>query len=43
MEKKHNFVPPLDCIEGAMRVLDPIYVGVNKGKFPFGVFFKNYE
>ena len=28
MSKNYGFDPPLDCIEGAMRVLDPIYQGI---------------
>ena len=27
-QQNHQFVCPLDCVDGAMRVLDPIYVGV---------------
>ena len=42
-EKKHDFAPPLDCIEGAMRVLDPIYLGVRDEFFPFGKFLKDYK
>jgi hypothetical protein len=40
---KHNFTPPLDCTEGAMRVLDPIYQGIRDGKFIYGKFLKNYR
>jgi hypothetical protein len=42
MNAYHNFDPPLDCIEGAMRVIDPIYQGITEGKFIFGKFLKNY-
>ena len=42
-ESRHDFIPPLDCIEGAMRVLDPIYQGVCEGLFPFGKFLKDYK
>jgi hypothetical protein len=28
MNVNYDFTPPLDCIDGAMRVLDPIYQGV---------------
>jgi len=30
MAKDHLFQCPLDCIDGAMRVLDPIYHGLLK-------------
>ena len=42
-ERNHDFAPPLDCIEGAMRVIDPIYQGVNDGFFMFGKFLKDYK
>ena len=28
MNVMHDFTPPLDCLDGAMRVLDPIYQGI---------------
>jgi hypothetical protein len=28
MIEKHKFKCPLDCTDGAMRVLDPIYLGL---------------
>jgi hypothetical protein len=43
MKVYHDFDPPLDCIEGAMRVIDPIYQGIREGKFIFGKFLKNYH
>jgi NAD(P)-dependent dehydrogenase (short-subunit alcohol dehydrogenase family) len=43
MALKHKFKCPLDCIDGAMRVLDPIYQGVNEKLFPYGEFIKNYQ
>lgn len=43
MAEKHLFKCPLDCLDGAMRVLDPIYLGVGKQDFPFGLFLKNYS
>lgn len=42
MEEKYKFILPLDCFEGAMRVLDPIYQGVLQSRYPFGKFFKDY-
>ena len=38
-----GFQPPLDEIDGAARVLDPIFVGINSGKLEFGKFFKDYQ
>lgn len=43
MRDKYGFKCPLDCLDGAMRVLDPIYVGVLQGEFPSGHFLKNYR
>ncbi|MCO4772639.1 MAG: SDR family oxidoreductase [Deltaproteobacteria bacterium] len=37
------FSPPLDIVDGAARIVDPIYVGFQTGKHPWGVFFKDYE
>jgi hypothetical protein len=34
---------PLDEIDGAARVLDPIFSGLNSGIFQFGKFFKDYQ
>ena len=39
-----GFVPPLDVIDGAARVLAPIVNGINKEEIPdFGVFLKDYK
>lgn len=43
MKIKHDFTPPLDCVQGAMRVLDPIYQGVSKGIYIYGKFLKDYK
>ena len=43
MTTSYGFKCPLDCIDGAMRVLDPIYLGVSKQEFPFGWFLKDYK
>ena len=43
MEQKHKFKCPLDCLDGAMRVLDPIYLGLLKKEYPYGKFLKNYQ
>jgi NAD(P)-dependent dehydrogenase (short-subunit alcohol dehydrogenase family) len=44
MRKRHDddFHPPLDAIDGAARVVDPIFTGYATGKHSFGRFFKDY-
>ncbi|HEY6728447.1 MAG TPA: SDR family oxidoreductase [Polyangiaceae bacterium] len=44
MRKRHedDFHPPLDAIDGAARVVDPIFTGYATGEHPFGKFFKDY-
>jgi len=39
----HDFHPPLDAVDGAARVLDPLFVGLRLGQHPFGRFFKDYR
>jgi NAD(P)-dependent dehydrogenase (short-subunit alcohol dehydrogenase family) len=39
----HDFHPPLDAIDGAARVLDPIFVGYASGDHPWGLFLKDYK
>ncbi len=39
----HDFHPPLDCVDGAARVLDPIYTGFASGRHPWGLFLKDYR
>jgi len=39
----HDFHPPLDCVDGAARVLDPIYTGFATGRHPWGLFLKDYR
>jgi NAD(P)-dependent dehydrogenase (short-subunit alcohol dehydrogenase family)/predicted Zn-ribbon and HTH transcriptional regulator len=38
-----DFQPPLDIIDGAARVCDPIFSGILSGKQAWGNFFKDYK
>ncbi|ETV83152.1 hypothetical protein, variant [Aphanomyces astaci] len=49
LEKAHkyaetaNFQTPIDEIDAAARILDPVFVGYNTHKNAFGLFFKDYH
>jgi NAD(P)-dependent dehydrogenase (short-subunit alcohol dehydrogenase family) len=40
---EQGFAPPLDIIDGAARIVDPIFSGINNGAHLWGQFLKDYK
>jgi NAD(P)-dependent dehydrogenase (short-subunit alcohol dehydrogenase family) len=41
--REHGFHPPLDIVDGAARIVDPIFDGIVTGKHVWGAFLKDYR
>ncbi|MEO8840645.1 MAG: SDR family oxidoreductase [Kofleriaceae bacterium] len=42
-QRIHGFHPPLDIVDGAARIVDPLFDGVNTGNNVWGLFLKDYK
>ncbi|MCB9678334.1 MAG: SDR family NAD(P)-dependent oxidoreductase [Alphaproteobacteria bacterium] len=41
--EEHGFHPPLDIVDGAARIVDPIFAGIATGEHVWGQFLKDYR
>ena len=41
--EEHGFSPPLDIVDGAARIVDPIFSGFQTGVHRHGLFWKDYR
>jgi len=41
--KIHGFHPPLDIVDGAARIVDPVFDGISTGTHLWGLFLKDYR
>jgi NAD(P)-dependent dehydrogenase (short-subunit alcohol dehydrogenase family) len=41
--EEHRFHPPLDIVDGAARIVDPIFDGLSTGRHIWGQFLKDYR
>jgi NAD(P)-dependent dehydrogenase (short-subunit alcohol dehydrogenase family) len=39
----HDFHPPLDIVDGAARIVDPVFEGIATGDHAWGLFLKDYK
>jgi NAD(P)-dependent dehydrogenase (short-subunit alcohol dehydrogenase family) len=39
----HGFHPPLDIVDGAARIVDPVFDGITTGTHAWGLFLKDYK
>jgi NAD(P)-dependent dehydrogenase (short-subunit alcohol dehydrogenase family) len=42
-QEVHGFHPPLDIVDGAARIVDPVFSGLSTGVHVWGLFLKDYK